>query len=122
MEIKAESKTERISPRKVMLVADTLKNKSIEDALRILMLIRKRGAKPLYKLLKSAVANAVHNAKKNKDLLSIKSIYVVPGPMLKRFRPSTKGRIHPFKKRSSHIKIVLTDDKSQISNVKSQIK
>lgn len=90
MEIKAESKTERISPRKVMLVADTLKNKSIEDALRILMLIRKRGAKPLYKLLKSAVANAVHNAKKNKDLLSIKSIYVVPGPMLKRFRPSTK--------------------------------
>jgi len=107
MEIVARSNSVRISPRKVMLVAETVKNKRVEDALTMLMLIRKRGAKPLYKLLKSAVANAIHNAKKNKDRLSIKSIYVTPGPVLKRFRPSTRGRMHPYKKRSSHIRIVL---------------
>lgn len=107
MEIKAQSRSVRISPRKVMLVAETIRNKRVEDALRILMLIRKRGAKPLEKLLKSAVASAMHTAKKNKDLLVIKSIYATPGPMLKRFRPSTRGRVHPYKKRSSHIRIVL---------------
>jgi len=107
MEIVAQSRTVRVSPRKVMLVADTIKNKSVEDALRLLMLIRKRAAKPLYKLLKSAVASGIHNAKKNKEMLSIKSIYATPGQALKRFHSSTKGRVHPYKKRSSHIRIIL---------------
>ena len=122
MEARAEAKTERISPRKVGLIAQTIRKKKVEDALGLLMLIKKRAAKPLYKLLKSAVSNAVNNAKLNKDRLVIKRIEVTPGPMLKRFRASTRGRVHPYKKRSSHIKIILTDDKSQISNVKSQIK
>lgn len=107
MEIVARSNSVRVSPRKIMLVADTVRNKGVEDALRILTVIRKRGAVPLYKLLKSAAANAVHDAKKNKEMLFIKSIEVTPGAMLKRFRPSTKGRVHPYKKRSSHIRIVL---------------
>ncbi len=47
---------------------------------------------------------------------------VMEGPALKRLKPSTRGRAHPYKKRSSHIRIILSDDKSQISNLKSQIK
>ncbi len=109
MEVKAATKTERITPRKVGLIAQIIRKKNVEDALGLLMLIRKRPAKSLYKLLKSAVSNAVNNAKLNKDLLVIKRIEVTPGPMLKRFRASTKGRVHPYKKRSSHIKVILEE-------------
>lgn len=109
MEVVAQSKTERITPRKVMLVADVIRNNQVTQALNTLSLIRKRGAKILIKLLESGVANAINRAHKNKDLLFIKRIEVLPGPFLKRYRASTKGRTHPYKKRSSHIKIVLEE-------------
>ena len=109
MEIVAKSKAERITPRKVMLVADVIRNKKVEQALNTLSLVRKRAASVLIKLLESAVANAINNAKQNKDLLFIKRIEVTEGPFLKRFRASTRGRTHPYKKRSSHIKIVLEE-------------
>lgn len=109
MEIAARSKTARISSRKVRLVADLIRNKPVQQALNTLSLIRKRGATVLIKLLESAVANAVNNAKQNKDLLFIKRIEVTQGAFLKRFHPSTRGRVHPYKKRSSHIKIVLEE-------------
>lgn len=107
MEIIVQSKTERISPRKLMLVADVIRNKKVEQALITLSLGRKRAASVLIKLLESGVANAVNRANQNKDLLFVKKIEVLPGPFLKRFRASTRGRTHPYKKRSSHIKIVL---------------
>ncbi|MEK7534221.1 MAG: 50S ribosomal protein L22 [Patescibacteria group bacterium] len=109
METVAQSKTARISPRKVMLVADVIRNNSVQQALNTLTLLRKRSATVLIKLLESAVANAVNNAHQNKDLLFIKRIEVIEGPFLKRFRASTRGRTHPYKKRSSHIKIVLEE-------------
>lgn len=111
MEIKAESRTDRISPRKVMLVADVIRNKPVEQALQTLTLIRKRGAKVLYRVLKSAIGNAINNAKQKQDSLVIKSIEVTPGPFLKRYHASTRGRTHPYKKRSSHIKIILEEKK-----------
>lgn len=114
MEIVAQSKTVRISPRKVRLVADVIRNQSVGKALSTLGLINKRGALPLYKTIKSAVLNAVNNAKLKEDLLMIKRIEIGEGSFLKRFRPSTRGRVHPYKRRSSHIKVVLTDNKSQI--------
>ncbi len=122
MEIKAQSNSVRISARKVRLVADVIRNKSADKALNTLTLIDKRGAAPLYKTLKSAISNATNNAKLKQDALFIKSIEVGEGPFLKRFHPSTRGRVHPYKRRSSHVKIVLTDDKFQISNVKSQMR
>ena len=109
MDIKAESKSEKISPRKVMIVAETLKGESAVNALNTLLLIRKRGAVILYKLLKSAVANAVNNAKKDRNILFVKSIEVTGGPFQKRFRPSTRGRVHPYKKRTSHIRVMLEE-------------
>ena len=107
MEIVAESHSVRISSRKVRLVADVIRHKSVAQALNALTLIKKRGAAPLYKTLKSAIANAINNAKLKEDSLVIKSIDIDAGPFLKRYHPSTRGRVHPYKKRSSHIRIVL---------------
>ena len=107
MDIVAESHSVRISSRKVRLVADAIRNKSVAQAFSALTLIKKRGAALLYKTLKSAIANAINNAKLKQESLVIKSIEVDQGPFLKRYRPSTQGRQHPYKKRSSHIRIVL---------------
>jgi large subunit ribosomal protein L22 len=109
MEVRAIAKSVRISPRKVRLVADAIRNLSIEEALQVLDAAEKRAALPLAKALKSAMANAVNNAKLEKDSLSIASIQIAEGQPLKRFHPSTRGRIHPYKKRSSHITIVLQE-------------
>lgn len=108
MEIKAESQ-ERISARKVRLVADVIRNKPVATVLSTLTLIKKRGARVLYKTIKSAIANAIHNNKLREDALIIKRIEVTQGPFLKRYHPSTRGRVHPYKKRSTHLKIVLEE-------------
>ena len=110
MEIVARSKSIRISPRKVRLVADGIRNLSLDKALNVLNMTQKRGASVLNSVFKSAIANAVNNVKKNKDSLRIKAIEVWDGPGLKRFHASTKGRAHPYKKRSSHIKIILEEE------------
>ena len=107
MEIAARATSIRVSPRKVRLIADGIRNLSLEKALNVLSLTQKRGASVLLAVLKSAVSNAVNNAKKNKDALFIKSIDVLDGPGLKRAHASTKGRQHPYKKRSSHVRIIL---------------
>lgn len=110
MQYIAQSKSVRMTPRKVRLVASLIRNKKAQHALDSLSLINKRAVLPLKKTLKSAIFNAVNNFKANKDVLMIKSIEVSEGPFLKRFRPSTRGRVHPYKKRSSHIKIVLEEE------------
>lgn len=107
MEIIARAQSIRISPRKVRLVADGIRNLPLEKALNVLNMTQKRGANVLNAVFKSAIANAINNGKKNIDSLVIKGIEVWDGPAIKRFHPSTKGRMHPYKKRSSHIKIIL---------------
>lgn len=122
MEIVAVSRGVRISPRKVRLVADSIRNLSLRQALNALGLIQKIGATALYDVLQSGLHNAINNDKKKEEDLFVKSIEVFEGASQKRFHYSTRGRVHPYKKRTSHIKIILTDDKSQISNIKSQMK
>jgi|SRR5581483_1099959 len=109
MEIIAKS-TVPMSPRKVNLVASSIRNKKAKDAETILMLLEKRAALVMTKLLKSAIANAVHNKKLSGEGLVIKRIDVVPGLAYKRFRPSTRGRVHPYKKRTAHVTVVLSDN------------
>jgi large subunit ribosomal protein L22 len=109
MEITATAKSVRVSPRKVRLVADGIRNVSAKKALQILTLVEKRGAYPLAKVLKSAIANAVNNAKMMEENLTIYRLEVTEGPALKRFHASTRGRIHPYKKKSSHIRITLKE-------------
>ena len=109
MQLITRAKDVRTSTRKVRLVADAIKNLSVAEALDVLSVIEKRGAKTLEKVLKSAIANAVNNSKQDSANLVIKSIDVNEGTALKRYRPSTRGRIHRYKKRSSNIRIVLEE-------------
>ena len=117
MEIKAESKYARISPRKARLVAEKIKNLPLEDALENLAFLRKRTAKPILKTLKSAIANATYNFKLKNEDLKIKSIEILKGPVLKRWRPVARGRAHPYKRRTSHIKVIL-EEKPKTKNQK----
>jgi large subunit ribosomal protein L22 len=99
----------KTSTRKVRIVADSIRGLSLGEAQDALSVIDKRGAHDLEKALNSAVANAVNNANLQKSDLVIKTIDVNEGTFLKRFRPSTRGRVHPYKKRTSNIRIVLED-------------
>ena len=59
--------------------------------------------------MKSAIANALNNKNIKQEELKIKMIDVLEAPAYKRFHPSTRGRVHPYKRRGSHIKIILTE-------------
>lgn len=107
MEVQAILRSLRISTRKVRLIADVIRGKKVLDAMNTLALIHKRAAIPVGKTLKSAITNATNNAKLKAEDLVISAIEVGEGTALKRYHPSTRGRIHPYKKRSSHIRIVL---------------
>ncbi len=109
MEVRAIAKSVRVSPRKLRLIADAMRNRQIDDANRVLEVTQKRAAKIFQKTLRSAVANAVNNAKLETNNLLIASVMVNEAPAFKRFRPSTRGRIHPYKKRGSHLTIVLKE-------------
>jgi large subunit ribosomal protein L22 len=109
MEVRAIAKSVRISPRKVRLVADAIRNLPIDDAYRVLQVTEQKAAGPIQKTLKSAVANAVVNANLDAKNLYISTVMVNQGQVLKRFRPSTRGRIHPYKKRGSHLTIILKE-------------
>lgn len=110
MEITAEGKYIKMSPRKVRLVAEAIKKLSPSLALEHLALMPKRAGRPIAAVFKSVLANATNNAKLSADNLRIKSIVVSQGPALKRWRPVSRGRAHPYKKRMSHIRIVLSDN------------
>jgi large subunit ribosomal protein L22 len=98
----------RITPRKVGLIADEVRGKGINEALNYLKFSpRKRTALIIYKLLKSAAANATQKGTVDVDTLFVKEILVGKGPTLKRFRPRAKGSAFPINKYSSHVSVTL---------------
>jgi large subunit ribosomal protein L22 len=108
--MKASAKSIRIAPRKVRMVIDTVRGKSVSQALSILALTRKKAAKPVQKVLRSAVANAAENDGVNDvDELVIDQIMVDEGPTLKRYMPRARGRATPIRKRTSHIRVILRE-------------
>lgn len=107
MDYIAESKNIKISPRKVRLVADMVKKFPIPAAISQLLVTNKRAAGPLKKTLDSAIANAVNNFKAKKEDLVIKEIVVNEGIVYKRFHFAGRGRTRPYKRKASHIRIVL---------------
>ncbi len=107
MEVIARSTSVRVSPRKVRLVAEQVRTLPVDEALKVLAVINKRGAFVLGKTLKSAIANATNNANLKRENLFIKTIDVNESVSFKRFHPSTRGRVHPYKKRGSNIRITL---------------
>lgn len=113
MEVEATGKNIRISPRKVRVVADQLAGKKAKDALESLRFVPKKAAGPLSKVVKSAMSNATNNNRLDEKNLVIKEIVVSEGPRLKRFLPRSRGMVHPILKRSSHIKVVVTEGEEE---------
>lgn len=111
MQVQAISKSVPMSPRKIRLVARLLSNMQVEEALRRLSLLRKRPSLAIEKTVRSALANAAQSGEVNLNLLRIKQVEVSEGGVLKRFHPSTRGRVHPYKRRKSHIRVILEDTK-----------
>ena len=101
----------RQSPQKVRLVANMVRGKRVEEALGILTLSTKAAARPMKKLLDSAVANAddISGGKADVDSLWVKSVQVDGGPIIKRWMPRAMGRANRINHRTSHITVVLDD-------------
>jgi large subunit ribosomal protein L22 len=111
MDSQAHLRFLRMAPRKVALVASLVRGKPVGDALNILRFTRKAAAKPLSKLLKSAVANASDLSKGQVDVdaLIVKHISVDQGPTARRFMPRAQGRATRINKKTSHIHITLSE-------------
>ena len=109
MEAKAVLKYTRISPRKVEIVLDLIRNKPVDLAMAILKHTPKAACEDLEKLLKSAIANAENNNGMSAENLYIAECYANKGPTMKRIRPRAQGRAYRIEKRMSHITIVLDE-------------
>ena len=96
----------RQSPRKVRLVADLIKGKTIEQAQNVLGVAIKRASNPLAKLLASAVANAKDRGISIEGFV-IKECTVNQGLTMKRFMPGARGSAFPIKKKTSHVTLVI---------------
>ncbi len=109
MEVRANARYIRMSPRKVRLVVDAVRGKHVDAAITQLRFLNKAAALPVLKLLQSAVANAEHNFKLDRGSLYVKAIAADGGPVLKRWRARAFGRAATIRKRTSHISVVLDD-------------
>lgn len=111
MDVKATAKTVRVTPRKARLALDLVRGKSVEEALAILKFLPNKAAAEAYKVVKSAAANATNNHQLNAENLYIKECYVNEGVVLKRFMPRAKGSASSIFKRTSHITVVVSDER-----------
>jgi large subunit ribosomal protein L22 len=111
MEYVAIAKNIKISPRKVRLVVDGVKKQSVKNALSSLAVMNKRAARPIKKAIDSAMANAKNQGAAESDI-AIKEILVSEGMALKRYHFAARGRVRPYKRRASQIRVILTDGKT----------
>jgi large subunit ribosomal protein L22 len=110
VETRAIAKYVRISPQKCRLVADQVRRLPVGQALELLEFSPKKAAKPIRKVLESAIANAEHNQGADIDELKVNAIMVDEGPVLKRWRARAKGRATAIIKRTCHITVTVVDD------------
>jgi large subunit ribosomal protein L22 len=110
MEIIATQKYLIVSPKKLREVADVVKKLTPTKALEVLPFIGKQAATPLSKVIKAALANAKAKGESETDL-TFKEIQINEGPRLKRWRAGAHGRAKPYKRRMSHIRVVLKTNK-----------
>ena len=114
----ATLKNYRQSPRKVRLIADLVRGKSIDSAENILAFAVKRASPPILKLIRSAVANATNNSGISKESLFIKAITVNKGVVLKRSMPRARGSASAIRKHTSIVKVELGVREVKASKVK----
>ena len=105
--MKAYAKNIRISPKKLRVVAEIVREMDTQEALNFLKFAPKKWADLLYKIVSSAVANAVHNDNQKASDLVIDSLVITKGIVYKRGRPVSRGRMHPILKRTSNVKLEL---------------
>ncbi len=124
MEVKSQTKYVRMSSQKGREVLYLIKDKKALEALEVLKFVPRRGAKVIFKALKTAIADAEHNFRLKKEDLYIKKITIDKAPVLKRFRPQAKGAAHPILKKLSHITVVLAGEeklgKKEVQEVKAK--
>jgi len=108
-EVRAIVKYVPMSPRKVRLVVNQVRGLAADQALAILKFTHKAAAKPVVKLIESAVANAEENYGLSSEDLYISQIFADVGPTHKRWKAGARGRVKPRLKRSSHITVVLEE-------------
>ena len=114
MEVRARLQNFRVSPRKARLLADEIRGKQVEQALAVLDLSSRGFARPLAKLVRSAVANAEDKNNRDKagidiDNLVVDAIRVDQGPSMWRIRPRAQGRANWVQKKTSHVEVVLSE-------------
>jgi len=109
VEVTATTRYVRISGEKARGLARAIQGQSVSRALELLQFAERKAAFLIAKTLKSAVANAENNAKLAVEDLRVKEAAVMPGPTLRRMWPRARGMGSPIAKRTSHIRVILTD-------------
>ena len=119
MEYQATAKYLRTGTRKLRLIADSIRGLAAEEALVKLSGFPKSAALPMRDVVVSALANAKVKKADTRALI-FKTIEVMGGSAMKRWHAVSRGQAHGYKKRMTHVRIILTDEESQKSKVKSQ--
>ncbi|GII75670.1 50S ribosomal protein L22 [Sphaerisporangium rufum] len=107
MEARAQARFVRVTPQKARRVVDLIRGLPASEAQAVLQFAPQAASEPIYKVLSSAVANAEHNFKLERDSLVVSRAWVDEGPTLKRFRPRAQGRAYRINKRTSHITVIV---------------
>ena len=109
MEVQAKASNLRISPRKVRLLLQPIKGRSVDEAVAILRNAPMPVARKIEKIVRSAAANAENNYQLSPDGLRVKAAWADEGTRLKRFRAGARGRPKPWVRRFAHVTIVVED-------------
>jgi large subunit ribosomal protein L22 len=109
MQAKAMARQIRVSPTKVRQVLALIRGKRAEEAMTILRFSPQKAARVVFKVLQSAIANAEHNYGMDTDKLHVFAACADQGPVMKRFRPASMGRAHPYVHRTSHVTVTVAE-------------
>ncbi len=118
MGTRAQARFVRVTPRKARRVADLIRGLPADEAQAVLRFAPQSASEPVGKVLDSAIANAEHNDKLDRENLVVERVWVDEGPTLKRIRPRGFGRAFRVTKRTSHITVVVAEDAGASSKTK----
>jgi len=110
VEVVASARQLRVSPRKIRLVLDTVRGKKVDEALSILSFLPTPAARTVAKVVKSAAANAENNYHMTPAQLRIVKTFANEGQTLRRYRAGARGRVNPFRRRFSHITVIVEEE------------
>ena len=118
MGTRAQARFVRVTPRKARRVADLIRGLPADEAQAVLRFAPQSASEPVGKVLASAIANAEHNDKLDRETLVVERVWVDEGPTLKRIRPRGFGRAFRVSKRTSHITVVVAEGAGASSKTK----